>query len=241
MTLPHTLWSSTLGWEPDAQTLHQFDRFYELVVEANRQQNLTRITEAQEFWEKHLWDALRNVWPYRERTDQLVIDIGSGAGIPGIPVAMICPSWAVVLLEATRKKASFLTRCTQALGLTNIQVLADRAELLGHKKDHREGYDLALVRAVAPPTVCAEYCLPLLKVGGLALLYRGDWEIREEVEMARALRALGGEIKDIDAFSLPLTEATRHCIVLIKTRETSRVFPREDGIPAKHPLGLLEE
>ncbi len=241
MDLPHQHWATSLDWQPSDQILRQFDQFYEQVLQGNQQLNLTRITEPQDFWEKHLWDALRPVWPYRERTEQIVIDIGSGAGIPGIPVAILQPTWVVVLLEATRKKAAFLDRCVQALGLTNVQIIADRAELLGHKRDHRAGYDLALVRAVAVPTVCAEYALPLLKVGGMALLYRGNWEIREEVEMAKALRVLGGEISEIDAFNLPLSQAVRHTITLTKTRPTLQVFPREDGIPLKHPLGLLEE
>jgi len=239
--LPHDQWQSTLGWEPDAQQTRQFNRFYEQVLQGNAQQNLTRITEPAEFWEKHLWDSLRNLWPYRELSDQLVIDIGSGAGLPGIPAAIVQPLWVVVLLEATRKKASFLNACSQALGLTNVQVLSDRAEKIGHQARHREAYDLALVRAVAPATVCAEYALPLLKVGGKALLYRGHWEVREEVEMARAVRVLGGEISEVDAFELPLSQAVRHCVVLTKLKSTLRVFPREDGIPAKHPLGLLED
>ncbi len=239
--LAHDQWFDTLGWEPDAQIQGQLDAFYAQVLAGNQQQNLTRITDPQEFWEKHLWDSLRSLWPYRGLEDQLVIDIGSGAGLPGIPVAILKPQWYVALLEATRKKASFLSRCTQSLGLTNVQVIPDRAEVVGHQKKHREGYDLALIRAVAPVTVCAEYALPLLKVGGTALLYRGHWEIREEVELGRALMALGGEIREIDAFQLPFSAAVRHCIAVTKNQPTHRAFPREDGLPARHPLGVIEE
>ncbi|WP_287129103.1 16S rRNA (guanine(527)-N(7))-methyltransferase RsmG [Candidatus Cyanaurora vandensis] len=239
--LPHDRWADTLGWEPDSQVRRQFDLLYAQVLKGNAQQNLTRITEPAEFWEKHLWDSLRNYWPHRDRPEQVVIDIGSGAGFPGLPVALVQPDWVVVLLEATKKKAAFLASCVQQLGLTNVQILAQRAEILGHHRDHRAGYDLALVRAVAPVTVCAEYALPLLKVGGMALLYQGQWEIREEVELNRAVQVLGGEISDVDAFNLPLTQAVRHCIVITKKRPTLQVFPRDDGIPMKHPLGLLED
>ncbi len=221
--------------------LRQFDSLYQQVLQGNQQQNLTRITAPEEFWEKHLWDSLRSLWPYRERQDQVVIDIGSGAGFPGLPVALVQSQWVVVLLEATRKKAAFLNRCVQALGLTNVQVVCDRAEEVGHQNHHRAGYDLALARALAPVTVCAEYALPLLKVGGLALLYRGQWEVREEVELARAVRVLGGEITEVDAFNLPLSQAVRHCIGVTKIKPTLQVFPREDGIPTRYPLGLLED
>jgi len=239
--LPHDQWASTLDWQPDDRICRQFDELYAEVLKGNQQLNLTRITEAQDFWEKHLWDSLRNFWPHRDLPEQVVIDIGSGAGFPGLPIAMVQPDWAVVLLEATKKKAAFLSGCVQRLGLTNVRVIADRAEILGHRREHRAGYDLAVVRALGPVTVCAEFAMPLLKVGGRALLYRGQWEVREEVELNRAIQVLGGEITDIDAFSLPLSQAVRHCVVVTKKRPTLQVFPREDGIPTKHPLGLLEE
>lgn len=124
--------------------------------------------------------------------------------------------------------------------MTNAQALCGRAEEIAHRRDHRESYDLAVLRAVAPANVCAEYGLPFVKVGGGAVLYRGNWEVREEVELARACAALGAEIAEIDAFELPVSRAVRHCIVLNKTAPGLRVFPRPAGLPVQHPLGALE-
>jgi 16S rRNA (guanine527-N7)-methyltransferase len=165
-----------------------------------------------------------------------VIDIGTGAGFPGIPVAIAQPTWLVTLLDSTRKKMTFLDQVLAKIGLANATTLAERVEQVGRQKPHRQTYDLALVRAVAAATVCAEYALPLLKIGGCAVLYRGHWSEAETASLEGAVAVLGGKIDTIDAFTTPLTQSDRHCIYLKKIEPTPNEFPRAIGIPAQNPL-----
>jgi 16S rRNA (guanine527-N7)-methyltransferase len=233
-------WPAWLGWQPDEHQLQQFERLYEVVLTGNAVQNLTRLTEPDEFLEKHLWDSLRGLASLgnpAELTAELhTLDIGSGAGFPGLPMAIAFPSWQVTLLDSTRRKVSFLTASIEALQLTNARAIANRVELL----PDRDRYDLATLRAIGPATVCAEYCLPLLKVGGRAILYRGRWTEAEVGELEAALAILGGEIAAVDAFATPITQSARHCVVLRKTTATPAGFPRAPGVPARSPLGGRE-
>jgi 16S rRNA (guanine527-N7)-methyltransferase len=237
------IWQSTVNWQPNSSQQHQFQRLYDLVLQSNRQFNLTRITEPQEFWEKHLWDSLRGVnqagflelsssalTPYR------VIDIGTGAGFPGVPVAIAHPNWAVTLLDSTRKKTAFLDALVQDLGLSQVKSITGRAEELGQQSHHRAAYNLALIRAVASASVCAEYALPLLRLGGLAVLYRGQWTEEEEQMLPSAVEQLGGSIEHVVQFTTPLSQSIRHCIYLRKTAQTPAQFPRPVGIPTQRPL-----
>ena len=236
------LWQETLNWQPDSPQQSQFQRFYELILESNRQLNLTRITEPSEFWEKHLWDSLRGIvrllksLPTPSSSPFCAIDIGTGAGIPGVPVAIVRPDWTVTLLDSTRKKISFVQSAVETLELKNIKTAVDRVEQIGHDRYHREHYDLALIRAVATASVCAEYALPLLKVGGVAILYRGQWTTEEAQGLALAVEQLGGTIEATDGFVTPITQSTRHCIYLRKVAPTSTTFPRTIGIPTQDPL-----
>ncbi|NER92604.1 MAG: 16S rRNA (guanine(527)-N(7))-methyltransferase RsmG, partial [Symploca sp. SIO1B1] len=177
-----TVWQQTLNWLPDEQCKTQFQHLYKEILEGNRQLNLTRITNPEEFWEKHLWDSLRGVVPGLTSLltkPQQVIDIGTGAGFPGIPVAIAFPHIQVTLLDSTRKKINFLSDLIPRLGLNNVTTLIGRAEAI-RQQQHRKQYDLALIRAVGKVSVCAEYALPLLKTGGLAILYRGHWNDEEK-------------------------------------------------------------
>ncbi len=233
------LWQETLNWQPDANQQAQFQSFYELILESNRQLNLTRITEPSEFWEKHLWDSLRGILRLLNSPNSApfhAIDIGTGAGIPGVPIAIVRPDWTVTLLDSTRKKINFVQGAVDTLKLENIKTAVDRVEQIGHDRHHREHYDLALIRAVATASVCAEYTLPLLKVGGVAILYRGQWTTDEAEGLALAVKQLGGTIETTDAFVTPLTQSTRHCIYLRKVAPTPATFPRTIGIPTQDPL-----
>jgi 16S rRNA (guanine527-N7)-methyltransferase len=254
-TLPNLLdiWQATLGWQPDAVQQSQFQQLYQLILAGNRQLNLTRITEPQEFWEKHLWDSLRGVFHNQGAGVNLplspftlaslspshslkAIDIGTGAGFPGIPVALLYPNWHITLLDSTHKKMAFLATLLTDLGLPNGSVLCDRAEQVGQSHQHREHYDLALLRAVAPASVCAEYALPLLRVGGTAILYRGKWTVAETEALQPALAKLGGTISHIEAFTTPLSQSVRHCLHVQKVAPTAPEFPRLVGVPAQSPL-----
>ena len=165
-----------------------------------------------------------------------VIDIGTGAGFPGIPVAIAQPTWAVTLLDSTRKKITFLDQVLASIGLANATTLTERVEQVGRQKRQRQTYDLALIRAVAAATVCAEYALPLLKIGGYAVLYRGHWSAAETASLEGAVGALGGKIETIDALKTPLTQSDRHCIYLKKVAPTPNEFPRAIGVPTQNPL-----
>lgn len=279
------LWQSTLYWQPNEQQHTQLQQLYTLTLNGNRQFNLTRITEPEEFWEKHLWDSLRGVQRFLAREGQKsgprsqepevglqdepvvewsqelalthptpytrsaeltskphptplqVIDIGTGAGFPGLPVAIAQPNWTVTLLDATRKKIAFIDQVIAQLGLANARTLVDRVEQVGRQKHQRESYDLALIRAVAAAPVCAEYALPLLKIGGSAVLYRGQWTEAETTTLEAAVAILGGKIDSIEAFTTPLTQSDRHCIYLKKIALTPNEFPRAIGAPTQKPLG----
>ena len=233
----------TLQWQPSEEQLALFERLYQGNVEGTRQVNLTRITAPVEFWEKHLWDSLSGLAPWYEPekpewlpTVKRVIDIGTGGGFPGLPVAIARPRWQVTLLDSTRKKITFLETLCEQLGLANTDCVADRAEAAGRKPNHRAQYDLAMVRAVGPASTCAEYALPLLKKSGFAILFRGQWTDQEEELFIGALETLGGELVAICPWETPLTQGIRHCLYVKKVEKTDQAFPRQTGIPAKHPL-----
>nr|WP_215610180.1 16S rRNA (guanine(527)-N(7))-methyltransferase RsmG [Leptothoe spongobia] len=237
------IWQETLQWQPSTAQQALFDSLYQGVLDGNRQVNLTRITEPAEFWEKHLWDSLSGLAPWYEPekpewlpTVKRVIDIGTGGGFPGVPVAISRPQWQVTLLDSTRKKIAFLETLCQQLGLTNTDCLVERAETVGKDPKHRAQYDLAMVRAVGPASTCAEYALPLLKKSGFAIIFRGQWTDEEEELFMGALDTLGGELVAVCSWETPLTQGNRHCLYIKKVAKTEKEFPRHVGIPAKHPL-----
>jgi len=232
------LWQQTLNWSPDAKQQRQFQHLYQLTLAGNRQLNLTRITAPEEFWEKHLWDSLRGVTTLlHTHTRQKIIDVGTGGGFPGIPIAIAKPDWTVTLLDSTRKKINFLQTLLVILGVENAVPLCDRAEQVGQNSNHRQTYDMALIRAVGPAPVCAEYTLPLVKVGGLAILYRGQWTVSDTEALQPAVEQLGGKIESTEAFLTPMSQSVRHCLYLRKVTPTPQVFPRPVCVPAQNLLG----
>lgn len=151
-------------------------------------------------------------------------------------MAVIFPESSVTLLDSTRKKITALTTILEELKINNTIPWVGRAEALGQHPKHRESYDFALLRAVAPPSVSAEYALPLLKVGGTAILYRGHWTPEEEQQLISAVKQLGGVLESVDGFNTPLTQSIRHCLYLKKVRPTAKQYPRAIGIPGQKPL-----
>lgn len=233
------VWLQTLNWQPNEIQEQLFQQVYQEVLAGNRQQNLTRITAAEDFWEKHLWDSLSGIvgLPESFRQQQLqVIDVGTGAGFPGIPLAIAFPHWQLTLLDSTRKKITFINDLIAKLQLKNATGTVARAEALGRVPGDRSSYDLALVRAVSKPSVCAEYSLPFVKKGGLAVLYRGHWNEQERASLASAAAQLGSKIELIHRWQTPLSQGIRHCIYLRKHSATPKKFPRAVGVPEKHPL-----
>ncbi|MEH2452285.1 16S rRNA (guanine(527)-N(7))-methyltransferase RsmG [Nostoc sp.] len=235
------IWQQTLNWEPTTQQQAQFQRLYELILEGNRQLNLTRITDPQEFWEKHLWDSLRGIAPQGQFIPSLqkgafVIDIGTGAGFPGIPVIITAPNCQITLMDSTQKKITFIEKILTELALTNTKTLVGRSEEIGQQPQHRQAYDIALIRAVGTASVCAEYALPLLKQSGLAVIYRGNWTEEETTVLQNAVNQLGGVIELIEKFTTPLSDSIRHCLYVRKVANTPANFPRAVGVPSQKPL-----
>jgi len=223
------LWQKTLNWQPDESQQQQFQRLYELIVEGNRSLNLTRITEPIEFWEKHLWDSLRGIarlLPANHNSEAnpelptesvyKAIDIGTGGGFPGLPIAIALPDLSVTLLDSTRKKITFLDTVLPSLGIENAVTLLGRSDEIARIPQHKQAYDLALLRAVGAASLCAKCALPLLKDGGLAVLYRGNWTVEEETELQSTIERLGGTVESVESFTTPTSQGARHCIYLRK-------------------------
>ncbi|VEP11697.1 Ribosomal RNA small subunit methyltransferase G [Hyella patelloides LEGE 07179] len=244
------IWDKTLHWQPSDRQNQQFAQLYTAILEGNKKQNLTRITKPQEFWEKHLWDSLLGVAPFfipdyavaaLQKKSSLaknlkIIDIGTGAGFPGLPLAIANPDWSVTMVDSTRKKIAFILRAIAQLQLSNAEAIVSRAEALARQTPHREQYDLALIRAVGQASVCAEYILPFVKIGGFAVLYRGYWEETDTIALKTAVNQLGSEITLIKPTKTPLSDSIRHCIYLYKKSSTPDLFPRQVGVPNQQPL-----
>ena len=235
------IWEKTLNWQPTNLQENQFQQLYQLIIAGNRQINLTRITEPEEFWEKHLWDSLRGIAPKQifipgiDRGKR-IIDIGTGAGFPGLPMALIFPNSQVTLLDSTGKKIAFIETVLSALALNNVKTLLGRAEEIGQQYEHRQNYDVAVIRAVGNVSVCAEYSLPLVRKGGLAIIYRGSWSEAENESLETAVEQLGGVVELIEEFATPLSNSMRHCLYLRKVTNTPISFPRGVGIPSQKPI-----
>ena len=235
------IWQKTLNWQPTNLQENQFQQLYQLIIAGNRQINLTRITEPEEFWEKHLWDSLRGIAPKQIFIPGIdkgkrIIDIGTGAGFPGLPIALIFPSSQVTLLDSTGKKITFIETVLSALALNNAKTLLGRAEEIGQQYEHRQNYDVAVIRAVGNVSVCAEYSLPLVRKGGLSIIYRGTWSEAENESLETAVEQLGGVVELIEEFSTPLSNSMRHCLYLRKVTNTPISFPRGVGIPSQKPI-----
>lgn len=208
------IWHDTLQWQPDATQQNLFERLYAEILQGNQHLNLTRITEPEAFWEKHLWDSLIGIAPWLDAQEsKTVIDIGTGAGFPGLPVAIARRQDRVILLDSTRKKTAFLDDLIAELGLNQVSTLTARAEKL---KPQKWSADVALVRAVSTAANCAAYTLPLLKPGGVAVLYRGRWQEAEAAEVAQTALQYGGVVESVVPLTLPLTQGVRHCVYLRK-------------------------
>lgn len=222
------------GLEIDPARMEAFKRLYDLLLEGNRRSNLTRITDEREAVVKHFLDSISVLQALDDRPRRF-IDVGAGAGFPGLPLLVMRPDWEGTMLEATRKKVDFMTEAIAALGLKGTAVHG-RAEEIGRDPAHREVYDLALARAVAELNVLAELCLPLVKPGGLFIAMKGASVDAEVTAAEKALRVLGGSVKEIRRFALPGGFGERALVVVEKVAPTPRAYPRRPGQPASKPL-----
>ncbi len=225
-----------LGVSLTDKQIEQFHLYYNLIVEWNKTMNLTTITEYDEVVTKHFIDSLSIVEAVPFDRAYRIMDIGTGAGFPGVPIKIAFSSSTVDLLDARKKRISFLDTVIRELHLDGISAIHGRAEDFAIQKLYRESYDLCVSRAVADLAVLSELCLPFVQVGGLFVAYKSG-QIEEELNRAqRAISLLGGEIQKVASLTLPDTDIRRSLILVRKIRSTDAKYPRKAGQPEKKPL-----
>lgn len=218
--------------------LHQFYQYFELLVEWNKVMNLTTIIEMEDVVTKHFVDSLSlvKVLPDLKSEQMKILDMGTGAGFPGIPLKIVFPELEITLLDSLNKRINFLNEVIEQLGLKKIKAVHGRAEDYGRNREYREKYDYCVSRAVANLSTLSEYCMPYVKIGGAFIPYKSG-KIEEELNQAKgAVKLLGGKIEEVITFMLPKTDVERSFIVVRKKEGTSKKYPRKAGLPGKEPL-----
>lgn len=215
----------------------QLITYYEMLVEKNKVMNLTAITEFEEVLDKHFLDSI-SLAQYVDLTKPVsVIDLGTGAGFPGMPLKIMFPDLKITLADSLNKRILFLDEVISELGLTDIQTVHARAEDLAHDPNYREQYDYCVSRAVANLSSLFEYCLPFVRIGGSFISYKSG-EIEEELAAAKkAIFLLGGQFDRVIPFQLEGTDLNRSFVVIRKEKKTAKTYPRKSGMPTKKPLG----
>ena len=225
-----------MGIVLDGEQRQQFVDFYEYLVEKNKVMNLTGITEFQEVLVKHFLDSLACVKAVDIKKVKRMMDVGTGAGFPGVPLKIAFSHLEACLLDSLKKRVNFLEETFDLLKLTDITAVHGRAEEYAKNKAYRESFDLCVSRAVSNLATLSEYCLPYVKVGGSFISYKSG-TVQEEAEQAeKAVKILGGKIRDVVYFSLPDSEIQRSLVVIEKVKSTSGKYPRKAGTPLKEPL-----
>ena len=228
--------ASALGVELSDKQLDQFRQYYEMLVEKNKVMNLTAITEWEEVIDKHFIDSISLVKSCDLSDEKYILDLGCGAGFPGIPLKIAFPNLKIVLLDSLNKRILFLQEVIEALGLEKVEALHGRAEDYARKAEYREQFDYCVSRAVANLTTLSEYCIPYVKEGGYFISYKSG-KVKEEVkEVKKALSILGGKMDQMVTFELPETDMERIFVKIKKEKKTPKKYPRKAGLPGKEPL-----
>lgn len=225
-----------LGVELGPEELEKFGAYTELLIEWNERFNLTSIIDPAEIAVKHHLDSLTCLKAVRIRPGDAVADIGTGAGFPGIPLAIVRPDAKITLIEATKKKLTFLDSVRRVLELTNVELVHARAEEVGTDPEHREHYNVVTARAVAEMRVLVEYCLPLTQVGGFFVAMKGPGVDTELATARPGIGTLGGDHPEIVNLTLPGTEIKRSLVAIKKIKHTPEQFPRHGAKIANKPL-----
>ena len=233
-----------LGLSLTAEQLGQFDLYARALVEWNHKFNLTAITEPDAIQTKHFLDSLAGLPIVLEELGETLplqkakhlVDVGTGAGFPGIPLKIAAPRLKLTLIDGTSKKIKFLTHLVAKLGLDDVSIVQGRAEELGRQTTYRGQYDLVTARAVAPLNTLVEYLLPLVRRGGLAVIYKGANVATEFMEARHAIDVLGSEMARLAPVDVPMLDQKRHILVIKKVRRSPNLYPRGQGLARKRPL-----
>lgn len=220
------------------EQIEQFLQYYEMLVEKNKVMNLTGITEYEEVIQKHFLDSLSLIRVIPDIASQklTIIDLGTGAGFPGIPLKIAFPELEITLMDSLNKRILFLQEVIDALGLKKVSAVHGRAEEMASNATHRQQYDLCVSRAVSNLAVLTEYCLPFVKKGGLFVSYKSADSDAEIQEGKKAISILGGKLTSVDKFQLPDSDLRRALVCIKKVKDTPKKYPRKAGTPAKLPL-----
>ena len=224
----------SIGIELTDSQLNAFETYYDMLIDRNKVMNLTAITEFDEVMDKHFLDSVYLFRSIKLEADYKLIDIGTGAGFPGIPLKIVFPELKITLLDSLNKRVGFLNDLIEELNLNDIEAIHGRAEDIARDKAYRASYDIAVSRAVANLSTLSEYCLPFVKIGGKFVSYKSG-DCADEVDNAKAaIHLLGGKINKIDEYSY--SNNSRSFIVIDKVMNTSNKYPRKAGLPSKKPL-----
>lgn len=220
----------------DEKMLHQFNNYMEQILSWNEKVNLTAIKDPDEFIKKHYVDSVLCANYDEIAGAKTVIDVGTGAGFPGIPLALIFPEKHFLLIDSLDKRIKIIKEICQAIEIRNVEAVHGRAEELAFQQKYRQQFDLCVSRAVAKLPVLAEYCLPFVKIGGFFLSYKGPDTEDERFQAKKALKALGGELIEERKANLEGFDLNHTLLVMKKTQNTPAKYPRKSGIPSKKPL-----